>query len=75
MAGENIPIDYLSDHLKNSFQLVVTFVPGCGFSGVVNFDGRQVYKSHYRGEAQDAFNEICEAVENCHIKFLEDIGR
>jgi hypothetical protein len=75
MAGENIPIDYLSDHLKEGFQLVVTFVPGYGYLGMIKFDGREVYwTGKYRPEAQEAFDAVCKFLEEKYMDIMNEMG-
>lgn len=64
MSNENIPIDYLADHLE-SFEVGVKFVPGYGYLGIIRFNDKEVYRSRsFKSEAQIAFDHA--------VKFLED---
>jgi hypothetical protein len=71
MAGENIPIDYLSDHLKSHFEIIVSFQPGNGYLGIVRFDGREMYRSNFLADAQEAFDLVCHQIEDNYQEFLD----
>jgi len=71
MAGENIPIDYLSDHLKSHLELIVVFMPGEGYFGIVKFDGREMYRSKFLADAQEAFDLICKQTEENYQEYLD----
>jgi len=70
MAGENIPIDYLSDHLKD-FQLVVTFVSGDGYLGMINFERIEMFRTKkFYPEAVKAFSTVCAYLESHYEELL-----
>ena len=69
MAGENIPFDYLADHL-NRFTLLVSFIPGSGFIGKILFNDTEVYSSSFKSDAQETFNDITQVLEDQHEELL-----
>jgi hypothetical protein len=65
--GENLPIDYLSDHLE-SFTIGSKFLSGKGFVGIIYFENKHenevIYFSEvFFPEAQDAFKHATEYLE------------
>jgi hypothetical protein len=75
MAGENIPIDYLCEHLLD-FQIVVTFMPGEGYLGMINFESQEVYRSSdFYADAQVAFDDACHNLEENYLQYLSEVGK
>jgi len=75
MLGKNIPIDYLSDHLKD-FQLVVTFVSGSGYLGMINFERVEMFRTKkYYPEADKAFSVICVYLESHYEELLIELKK
>ena len=71
MAGEDIPIDYLSDRLKN-VEVTVIYESGKGFFGTIKFDGTRIYKSELLNECmQEAFDNACKKLENDYDDLLQ----
>jgi len=79
MAGENLPIDFLSDHLE-TFEVGVKFVPGYGYLGIIRFNDKEVFRSGgFKSEAQIAFDHAVKFLEEKYqiafdhaVKFLEE---
>lgn len=74
MAGENIPIDFLADHLE-SFEVGVKFVPGYGYLGIIRFNDNEVFRSgSFKPEAQAAFDHATKFLEEKYRDIMDERG-
>jgi len=74
MAGDNIPIDFLADHLE-SFEVGVKFVPGCGYLGIIRFNDKEVFRSgSFKPDAQVAFDHAAQFLEEKYLDIMNEKG-
>lgn len=72
MAGENLPIDFLSDHLE-TFEVGVKFVPRYGYLGIIRFNDKEVFRSvGFKSEAQEAFDHASNFLEEKYRDLMDE---
>lgn len=73
--GENLPIDYLSDHL-DAFDISAKFVSGRGWLGIILIDGIEVFRSgNFESNLVEAISSATTMMDTRYQDLIDDYHR